>query len=210
MPRRVKPVREAQRRRTRKAIVDAAMRLVAGGRTPTIADVAQEADVSRRTIYMYFPTFEQLLLDATAGVLSAGTVDPVVAAGSAARAPEASVEALSRAVSRHAGGMMHLGRELIRLTVSADAGAGGPRRGYRRIEWIETALQSARGTLTPAAFARLVSALSVLIGWEAEIVLRDVRGLTSKQAEEVLAWATRTLVEASLAGRARPHTRSRR
>jgi AcrR family transcriptional regulator len=42
--------REAQRRRTRKAIVDAAMRLIARGTTPSVNDVAAEADVSRRTV----------------------------------------------------------------------------------------------------------------------------------------------------------------
>ena len=48
--------RPAQRRRTRKAIVDAAMTLIAQGKTPSVADVAAAADVSRRTVYLYFPT----------------------------------------------------------------------------------------------------------------------------------------------------------
>jgi AcrR family transcriptional regulator len=210
MAKRVKRAREAQRRRTRAAIVDATMKLMAAGHTPTLADVTKAADVSRRTIYMYFPTFEQLLLDATVGALSATTVDPVVAAAADDDAA-ARVEALSRAVSRHAGGMMHLGRALIRLTVGTDEPSGGaPRRGYRRVEWIEKTLEPARTHLAPAAFARLVSALSVLIGWEAEIVLRDVRGLTQRQAEDVVAWATRALVDAALAPPRRQAPRRRR
>ena len=54
--------RAAQRRRTRKAIVDATIRLLAQGKTPSVVDVANAADVSRRTVYMYFPTFDQLLI----------------------------------------------------------------------------------------------------------------------------------------------------
>src|SRR3954470_5871126 len=67
--------RPAQRRRTRKAIVDAAIALLARGQTPSVADVAAAADVSRRTVYMYFPTFDQLLVDATVGALSGASVE---------------------------------------------------------------------------------------------------------------------------------------
>ena len=42
--------RPAQRRRTRKAIVDATIALLARGGTPSVADVAAAADVSRRTL----------------------------------------------------------------------------------------------------------------------------------------------------------------
>ena len=67
--------RLAQRRRTRNAIVAAAKQLISEGVTPSIDDVAAAADVSRRTIYLYFPTVDQLLLDATVGLLSEATVD---------------------------------------------------------------------------------------------------------------------------------------
>src|SRR6516165_8726849 len=103
--------RVAQRNRTRKAIVEAAMRLMAAGRAPSIADVALAAQVSRRTIYMYFPTLEQLLLDATLGALSAEAIDPVVEdSGSGDAATR--IEQLSRAVNRLSGRTMHLGRAL--------------------------------------------------------------------------------------------------
>ena len=67
------PGRVAQRRRTRNAIVAAAKQLISEGVTPSIDDVAAAADVSRRTIYLYFPTVDQLLLDATVGLLSEAT-----------------------------------------------------------------------------------------------------------------------------------------
>lgn len=190
--------RVAQRNRTRKAIVDAAMRLMAAGRTPSIADVVQEAQVSRRTIYMYFPTLEQLWLDATLGALSTQTIDPVVSA-SGSGDPATRVEELSRALSRLSASTMHLGRALVRLTVEENKPRDGvPRRGYRRIEWIERALEPVRGNLPRKEFERLVSALSVLMGWEALIVLKDVRGLEEKEAEDVLAFAVRAVVNAAL------------
>ena len=190
--------RPGQRNRTRAAIVDAAMRLMSAEKTPSMAEVAAEAQVSRRTIYMYFPTLEQLLIDATLGALSRETVDAVTAEF-ASTDPVVRAEQLSRAINNHSADTMHLGRALIRLTVEGEQSAsGGPRRGYRRVQWIEQAIAPAREKLTRDEFEQLVSALSVLIGWEPMIALQDVRALDQKQADDVLAFAVRAVVEKSL------------
>lgn len=76
--------------------------------------------------------------------------------------------------------------------------AGGPRRGYRRIEWIERVLAPLRNQLSRKDFDRLVSAVSVLIGWEPLIILKDIRGIEQKDAEEALAFAARAVVQAAL------------
>jgi AcrR family transcriptional regulator len=191
--------RIAQRNRTRKAIVDATMQLVSAGGTPSMADICEAAQVSRRTIYMYFPTLEQLLLDATIGALSSNTIDPVASAP-ASHDPVIRVEQLSRSINEHAAETMHLGRALIRLTVEGDEPkSGGPRRGYRRVQWIEQALAPAREKLHRHEFDRLVSALCVLIGWEPLVVLKDVRGLDPNDAEDILSFAVRAVVEKALA-----------
>src|SRR5262249_20729940 len=57
--------RDRQTRRTRRALVAAADEIFSEGRVPTVADVAQRADISRATAYRYFPTQEALLLEAT-------------------------------------------------------------------------------------------------------------------------------------------------
>ena len=193
------PGRVAQRNRTRQAIVDATMRLVSAGGTPSVSEIAEAAQVSRRTVYMYFPTLEQLLLDATVGALTQAAIDPVLAPG-ASDDPATRAANLAHAVNAHSNEVMHLGRALIRLTIEAPApAAGGPRRGYRRVQWIEQALAPARAQLTRKEFDRLVSALCVLIGWEPLIVLQDVRGLDAKAADDVLTFAVRAVVEKALA-----------
>jgi AcrR family transcriptional regulator len=190
--------RVAQRNRTRRAIVEAAKQLMQAGPTPSMAEIAAAAEVSRRTLYMYFPTLEQLLIDATLGAISQNTIDPVITE-SASKDPVERAEELSHAMNRHSGGTMHLGRALIRLTVEGDEPeAGGPRRGYRRVQWIEKALAPAREKLAPKEFERLVSALCVLIGWEPMIALKDTRGLDEKEADEVLVFAVRAVVEKAL------------
>src|SRR3954449_5669682 len=68
-----------QKRRTRAAIIAAAAELLRSGGTPSVNEVADAADVSRRTVYQYFPTLEQLLLDATLGLLSQSPADEAIA-----------------------------------------------------------------------------------------------------------------------------------
>ena len=192
------PGRAAQRNRTRKAIVEATMQLVATGGTPSVTDIAEAAQVSRRTIYMYFPKLEHLLIDATLGAMSLKTIDPLIDE-STSNDPVVRAERLSRALCSHSAETLDLGRALIRLTIESDQpAAGGPRRGYRRVQWIERALDPARETLSRQEFDRLVSALCVLIGWEPVIVLKDLRCLDEKQAEDVLTFAVRAVVEKAL------------
>jgi AcrR family transcriptional regulator len=188
--------RERQRRRTRKAIIDAAVELLARGENPSVAEIAERADVSRRTVYLYFPTQEQLLADAALEA-ARGTVEPQFEAhGDAGER----LEGLVRATHQGFAETEALGRTIIRNTVGApqkSTPGGTPRRGYRRVEWIERALEPLRGELEPERFERLVSALTLLIGWEAMIVLQDTRALSTAEAEQVCVWAARALLEAS-------------
>ena len=194
------PGRAAQRRRTRRAIVEATSRLLAAGGDPSVSDIAAAADVSRRTIYTYFPTLDQLLLDATIGAMNVDVEAAIDASGEPDK-PDVRdrIATLVAALSDRMADSLPLGRKLIRLTVDAPSAGDGPRRGYRRVAWIERALEPIRPRLSPDRFERLVSALSVVIGWEAFIVLFDVRGLTADQARETLTDAAITLVDAALA-----------
>jgi len=88
--------RERQRRRTRKAILDAAVELLGRGEEPSVAEIAEAADVSRRTVYVYFPTVEHLLADAALEAARA-SVEPRFEAGGEPAEP---LEALVRAVQQ--------------------------------------------------------------------------------------------------------------
>jgi AcrR family transcriptional regulator len=150
---------------------------------------------------MYFSTLDQLLIDATAGALSNATIDAALDQAADSDDPTVRVDTLARAMLDLAGTSLPLGRELIRLTVTAPENqqTESPKRGYRRIEWIERALEPLRDRLDKEQFERLVSALAILIGWEAMVVLRDIRGLDPERETNVVTWATRTLVDAMLA-----------
>jgi AcrR family transcriptional regulator len=188
--------RVAQRRRTRKAIVEAATQLLAEGVEPSVNDIALRADVSRRTVYLHFPTLDQLILDATAGLMT----EDVDAALSRIDSddPRERVAVLVRETYRTMQRSLPLGRKLIKLTVDAPApDSEAPRRGYRRVRWLEWAVEPMRATLTSQQFEDLVSSLSLVIGWESFIVLLDVRGLSPTVARRVTLSAALALVDAA-------------
>jgi hypothetical protein len=66
------------------------------------------------------------------------------------------------------------------------------------VAWIERALEPLRPQLDAAAFERLVSALAMVVGWEALIVLQDLRGLGLDEQAETSLWAARALIRATL------------
>jgi len=184
------------------------MRLLQEGGPVTVDRVAEAADVSRRTVYMHFPTLDQLLLDAAVGALSAVETGPGAPAESPADRPAAAadeprttaerLDELVRRVLGQAEQTLPLGRQLLRLTV-VDPRAGQPDRplrGYRRIQWIEQALEQLRPEVNDEQFERLVSALAVLIGFESMIVMRDIRGADAATETRILTWAAQALLDA--------------
>jgi hypothetical protein len=88
-------------------------------------------------------------------------------------------------------------RTMIHQTVLEQA-SGVPRRGTRRIDWIESAVKPLRKRLGEKAYARLVSGLALCGGIEALLVLRDIRGLSEFDAIEVSRWAALALLRQAL------------
>ena len=192
-----------QKRRTRRALLAAAVELMRQGETPSASRVAEVADVSRRTVYQYFPTQEQLLTEAAMDGVRAQVEHALEVAD--ADDVWARLDILVSVGVRSVIESEVQLRTLIRLTVEqrlAETRGGPPQpaplRGVRRIEWIETALAPVRERLGEARFQQLVSALALCIGIEALLVLRDIRGLNAAEMEDVSRWAARALLRASL------------
>jgi AcrR family transcriptional regulator len=192
--------RHRQKQRTRRLLLDTARRLLESGQQPTVTDVADAAEVSRRTAYRYFPTQEKLLAEAALEGLrpmmdNALSLTP---AGDNQQDLEARIEALVGSMMKLAFENESLLRTMIQQTVLEKGTADVPRRGTRRVEWIEAAIAPLRSQLSKAHFGRLVSALAVCTGMEAILVLRDIRGLTPTQTIQVSQWMARIVLRETL------------
>ncbi len=186
--------RVAQRRRTRRAILDATVELLRSGAEPSVNEIAAAAEVSRRTVYLYYPTLDQLVLDATLGSLNTG-VDAALRAQTS-NDPHARLDTLVTELFTTMDSSLPLGRKLVKLTTDMPTPAEGqPRRGHRRVGWIEWAVEPCRAGMSQRAHADLVSALTLVIGWEAFIALLDVRGLTPARARAVTVHAAHAILD---------------
>jgi AcrR family transcriptional regulator len=190
--------RPNQRRRTRKALLEAAARLASQGRTPALEEVATEALVSRATAYRYFPSVEALMVEASLDI-AFPSADQLFADGAAdpaerLRRAEAAVHAMT---VTHEPALRLMLAHSLNLARSGDGEQTAVRQN-RRTPLIEAALAPARDRLGPAAFDRLCKALALVIGTESLIVCKDVLGIEADEAAAVKLWAVDALLAAAL------------
>lgn len=191
-----------QKRRTRAAIVDAAVRLLADGTTPTVAEAARLAQVSRTTAYRYFPTQESLLLEVAMGA-DVDDIDALVAGEVTADEARARALAVLDLFNQHVAEAEVQYRTALRLyldqwlrAVAAGDDAPEVREGRRR-GWFEQSLAPLRHTVDDEAWEQVVTALCVLSGPEARTVLRDVCRVDDDTAQRTVRWAAETLLDAT-------------
>jgi len=196
----------ATRRRTYRALLQAAAELMDDGVLPGVPEAAAAAEVSRATAYRYFPTQTDLLhavLNARLAHLSDRMLhdidftDPldllVERALPALKTNEAQLRAALRLSLEHwqrerDGTMREDETTMVR---------GG------RKAMIDKALEPVRESMDDATAQRLSMALSVVIGIESWVVLKDIWGATDEEAQQTMAWAARALISAATGPEAR-------
>src|ERR1700744_753964 len=147
--------RHRQKERTRRALLDTARALLESGGRPSVTEVADAADISRRTAFRYFPTQEKLLAESALEGLRP-MMDKALALtplGSDQQSLQTRVAALVRNMMQLAFENETLLRTMIHQTVLERNPAKAPRRGTRRMDWIETALRPLRPRLSKAKYA---------------------------------------------------------
>ncbi len=193
--------RANQRNRTRRALIEAANELVRQGKIPSVVDVAEAATVSRATAYRYFPT-QSSLLEALVAEIHVPALDYDTGIRDSSD-PEARIETLIDTMVPHMETVEPQLRAALRLSLeqwgkalAGDMKEQRPITRGRRIELLEPAIAPLKEQLDKASFRRLMMALSVLLGIEALVVLKDIWGLSGSEAKEVMRWASRILVRA--------------
>ncbi len=191
-----------QKRRTRTALKAAAAEFVRQGMTPTVAQVAEAALVSKSTAYRYFPSQEALLAEVLLDAAVRPDLEAVYAAagthGSVAARLDAVVRADHALVDKHETAFRTALRAMLAL--SNDDRSEVPRRPGNRLRYLAEALSPLEDRLGAERLQRLVMALSMCVGMESIMVMVDICGLTPAAAETVKRWAAAALLHAALDG----------
>src|SRR3954467_6560929 len=162
-----KRTRPRQTERTRRALIAAADQLFEQGRVPTVAAVAERADVGRATAYRYFPTQEALLLETT----FLGDSDALRSLPELTRELGDPAEGVAEAVRR--GAEWTLEREArLRMVLRASLDPASPAtRPARRRAYIERLLEPFADELSPESYERLTGSLTLLFGIDPIVAL---------------------------------------
>jgi len=187
--------RTNQKHRTRRAIIEAAAELLRENRTPSVAEAAERALVSRATAYRYFPSQQSLLTE-----VQADATQPSIEAllANAGDDIETRVVTITRELARMVLADEALFRNQVRATQDAwfarQGDASIPVREGRRLAWIDKALEPAKGKFARRELARLRTGLAVVIGVDAVLALRYVCGLSPDATVDALVWTATSLV----------------
>ncbi|MGI8404284.1 MAG: TetR/AcrR family transcriptional regulator [Thermomicrobiales bacterium] len=189
-----------QKHRTRAALMAAATEFVRRGETPTVAQVAEAALISKSTAYRYFPSQEALVAEALLNAVNQTDLEAVYIA---ARTPGTVGERLDAVVrADHALVLKHelAFRTAVRamLVPRADDLADVPRRPGNRLRYLADALAPLEDRLGPERLEQLVTALAMCVGMESIMVTADICRLPPEPAERVKRWAAAALLHAAL------------
>jgi AcrR family transcriptional regulator len=187
--------RVSQKQRTRGALVAATLELVAAGGTPTVAQAADKAGVSRTTAYRYFPNQRSILMAA-----HPETATPSLLPTDPPSDAEDRLDTVVTAFLDILLGTEAAQRTMLRLSLDPDPSARGPlplRQG-RAIGWIGEALAPLEGRLTPSQIHHLTLAIRSAVGIEALVWLTDIAGLSRAEAAASMRWSAQALLRAAL------------
>ncbi len=192
--------RTNQKTRTRAAIKAAAVELMKNGETPSMTQIAEAAIVSKSTAYRYFPSQEVLIAEIMLDAALGEDLEAVYTAAKTQGTPAARLAAVIQTdhtiVIKHENAF----RKLLRvvLTSYADDIFEIPRRPGNRLRYLAEALAPLKGQFDGEQFERLVMALSLCVGVESIVVMKDVCGLKPEEAERTKLWAANALLQAML------------
>lgn len=169
------------------------------GRIPSVAEVAQSAEVSRATAYRYFPSRSKLVSAVIAEAL--GPVRRAVPQHGDAK--ERLHELLDRTYSRFKAYEPHMRAGLqLALEHQSLEKAGlleeEPFRRGQRTKILDTTLAPLKAKLPKKDYDRLIKALAVVYGIEPMVILKDICGASDRETEAVVRWMMDALVDSAL------------
>ena len=190
------------RARTRRLMIETAVRMMQAGIVPSVAEVAEEAEVSRATAYRYFPSQAALV-----GTVVDRALGPILDWRCKANDPVERVRDLFASSWPRMDEFEATFRAALKLALDhrEPSQAGRPdddtsfRRGHRAA-LLRDALSPLAGELPDAEFDRLAKALSLVFGVEALVVLKDIWGCDADETARIAAWAAEALLRAATAG----------
>ncbi|WP_299551029.1 TetR/AcrR family transcriptional regulator [Seonamhaeicola sp.] len=183
--------RKKQKLKTRNKILASAKKLLKKGKDFTLEQIAEDADISRATVYRYYSSVDVLSLEAGLDWQTKSSdviINPL---------KHQDIEAIIKGIQNYFNKLTYDNEKAFRkylshaITSTTEEG----KRGARRVKTLELALEKNNLNLSESELKKFIVVATALMGVEALIVTKDVCGLDNKEANETLQWGLEKLLK---------------
>nr|WP_024965816.1 TetR/AcrR family transcriptional regulator [Pantoea sp. IMH] len=186
----------ATRARTRRLLIETAMKMFDSGAFPSITEVAHEAQLSRATAYRYFPTQSALV-----SAIVTETLSPIKSwRPTREEVGERIDELLTFAFPRmlaHEGTLraaLHLSLTQWAQSQATDKPEKEKLVRGNRKALLQHVVEPLNAELPPEMVQRVVQSLSLVYGSEIFLVMKDIWGCDNEQLEDIGKWIAKAIV----------------
>ncbi|MBR9913476.1 MAG: TetR/AcrR family transcriptional regulator [Algicola sp.] len=185
--------RKAQKKKTRKQLLQSAQDLLSLGKPFSLEDVAKHSNTSRATVYRYFSNIDVLCSEAG---LDIHTKSPDTLFDEFQH-----LSIIERIIAiQNYYNQLALDNEMafrtyLSVYLKDDKSAT---RGSRRVESLKLALSPVRDQIQKKEYHHLIHSATILMGIEPMIAAKDVCQLSNEKAIETLKWTLQILLEKTI------------
>jgi len=185
--------RSNQKKKTRARILNAAKKLMSDVRQVSLEEVADEAKISRATIYRYFTNIDMLFTEAS---LDIHFLTPVQLHDKVKDWPlDECILFIQDYYNNMAQEHELIFRRYLSATIIESFESNKKIRGARRVEAMALALEPYKTQISKIDLENLKNISTILMGIESIIVSKDVCRLENKQTNETLKWAIEMILK---------------
>lgn len=182
-----------QKLKTRNQILDAAKLLMSKNQKTSLEDIAEKAEVSRATIYRYFPNIELLYTEASLHIHCSSPTE---------LAEEVKEMSLSKALltvqayyNQLAQDHELIFRRYLIAVLSESVISKKKTRAGRRIITLEMVLESYKDKIPNSDLEKLKNIACILMGADPLIVAKDVCNLSNEETNKTLSWGLEMMLK---------------
>jgi AcrR family transcriptional regulator len=175
-----------QKLQTRAAILHAAKNLMGTKKKVSLEDIADKANVSRATIYRYFPSVELLITEASLDIHHQSPDELLVEVKDMPLNDR--IFYIQNYYNQLAQDHELVFRRYLSTVLTESITSKKKIRGSRRIESMKIALQPFKKDMPKDQFENLINISALLMGIDSLIVTKDVCDLSNAESNKLLKW----------------------
>jgi len=182
-----------QKLKTRARILNAAKTLMSKNRNTSLEEVAQQSNVSRATIYRYFPNLDLLFTEASLDIYYQSP--DVLFEKVKNMTLEQRIYYLQNYHNQLAQDHELIFRRYLSAVLNESVVSKKKIRGARRVEAMKLILDSYKNEMSKKDLKNLKNIAPILMGIDSLIVAKDVCGLTNNETNDTLKWGIEMILK---------------